>query len=559
MKNAFFRLLRGEHRIPAGYFCLALSVVLATVYNIPFWRETIAARGGVTPGSVLFLASFWVLITALLNVFITAFCAKFILRPIAILLVVSASIALYFIWAYGVMIDRPMIENVLQTNAEEIRDLLSPTAFTFVSLTGLLPAYLIARMRIAYLPFVRQLSLNVLNITASLVVSAAVIFSLYGDLASISQNHRHLRSLLIPSNYVYPLISHIMRSGRVDGPLMSVGADAVKAASWQAHKRRSVTVLVLGETARAMNFGIYGYPRDTTPSLRRKNIIAFDRFYSCGTSTAVSLPCMFSMAPHSHSGRETRGRENILDIISRSGIKVIWRDNNSGCKEVCSRVRFEDLSTLKTETDCNTEECYDEILLNGLNTIIQQSNDDLFIVLHQKGSHGPAYYKRVPERFKLFKPMCNDNELKHCSPEEIVSAYDNTILYTDYILGRVIETLKPWESLYDTAMLYVSDHGESLGERRLYLHGTPYALAPEEQIHIPFLIWLSEEYKSDFGINEQCLKQRTSRMYGHENLFHSLLGMLDISTVDYNPNLDIFAGCTVRRDAQTVVRSNGLD
>jgi lipid A ethanolaminephosphotransferase len=407
----------------------------------------------------------------------------------------------------------------------------------------LVPAFLIARIKITYHGFIKQLLLNLCNVAASLIVSAAIIFAFYEDFASISQNHRDLRSLLIPSSYIHSTIAYFRRHPALAGPLIPVGVDAAKAASWNTHARKSVTVLVVGETARAANFGFYGYARDTTPALEQENIIAFGHFYSCGTSTAVSLPCMFSMLTRKGFNKpEALQHENVLDVIARSGIPVIWRDNNSGCKGVCDRVEFEELSTLGTES-CNTEECYDEVLLTGLETMIDQSDHDLFIVLHQKGSHGPAYYKRVPREFEQFEPVCKDPQLKNCAQQEIINAYDNTILYTDHVLSRVVGILKSREMQYDTAMLYVSDHGESLGEKNIYLHGTPYAFAPEEQIHIPFLIWLSESYKSDFGINEQCLRQKADGSYSHDNLFHSLLGMLNISTADYDKSLDIFADC----------------
>jgi lipid A ethanolaminephosphotransferase len=542
LKNALFRLMRGHYRVQAGPFCLILSIILATLYNIPFWKSVIAVESGAhSPANILFLTSFWVLITALLNILINIFCAKFILKPVAIFIVLSASIALYFIYAYGVMIDRFMIENVIETDMNEIRDLLNPEIFVFVFLAGLIPALLIAKIKITYYGFVKQLSLNLLNMAASLIVSVAIMFAFYADFASISQNHRYLRSLLIPSSYLNSTAAYFRHQPALAGPLIAVGADAAKAVSWDMHARKSVTVLVVGETARARNFGFYGYTRDTTPSLEREDIIAFKEFYSCGTSTAVSLPCMFSILTRKGFNKsEALRHENVLDIISRSGIQVIWRDNNSGCKGVCDRVEFQDFSRLETGS-CNSEECYDEVLLTDLGSMIDQLDHDLFIVLHQKGSHGPAYYKRVPEEFERFGPACKDPQLKNCTQQEIVNAYDNSILYTDHVLNRIIDFLKSRERQYDTALIYVSDHGESLGEGNLYLHGAPYALAPEEQTHIPFFIWLSEGYISDFELNEKCLRQKSDEMYSHDNLFHSLLGLLDIVTADYDKNLDITA------------------
>ncbi len=548
-QNALFSM-------PAGYLCFILSAVLVTLYNIPFWKALIATQGGPGLRNTLFLISFWILLTALLNVLLNIFCLQFVMRPIAILIVVSSSIALYFIQAYGVMIDPSMIENVAETDIREIRDLLNPGIFTFVILTGLLPALVIARIRIVYKGFIRQLALNLLNIAASLVVAAIILFSCYEDYASLSQNHRYLRSMLVPSSYLHSTAAYFGKRLKATGPLIPVGADAAKAVSWTMHRRRSVTILVIGETARAKNFGLYGYTRDTTPQLARENIIAFENFHACGTSTAISLPCMFSVLTRAGFGKaKALSRENILDVIARSGMRVIWRDNNSGCKGVCDRVEYKDLSR---HEGCDGGECYDEILLEGLEVIIDRAERDLFIVLHQKGSHGPAYYKRVPEAFRRFTPVCNDGELKNCPGSDIVNAYDNTILYTDHVLARIIGLLQNRESRYDTALLYVSDHGESLGEKNLYLHGTPYLLAPEEQIHIPFLLWLSPAYAEDFGIDAQCLRQKTAEPYSHDNLFHSLLGMLDIATADYKKSLDIFADCHQRNPGIKVTAATAV-
>ncbi|HEX5057574.1 MAG TPA: phosphoethanolamine--lipid A transferase, partial [Gammaproteobacteria bacterium] len=523
------RLSDGRFRIQAQYFCLALSILLVTLYNFPFWRHVIATRGGISRGDIAFLLSLWLLLVALTHAFISLLCAKFVLRPAAIVLVLSASIALYFIHGYGILIDPSMIENVAETDPAEVRDLLNPGIFVFVLLTGLLPALLITRVRIVYRGVIRQLALNLLNMAAGLIVASIILFGFYEDYASLSQNHRDLRFLLLPSSYIHSTFVYIRSRADDDTALITVGADAAQAPAWSAHARRSVTVLVVGETARAANFGIYGYGRNTTPELAKENLIGFNRVHSCGTSTAVSLPCMFSnLTRREFEKAEALRRENLLDVVSRAGLRVVWRDNDSGCKDVCDRIEYEDLSMPRADALCNSEECYDEILLQGLDELIDRSERDLLIVLHQKGSHGPAYYKRVPGRFRRFTPVCADSDLKHCSTEEIVNAYDNTILYTDYFLGRLLGMLKQRATRKDTALLYLSDHGESLGEDNLYLHGTPYLFAPEEQTHVPFLVWLSQSYAQDFGIDSQCLRQKAGGDYSHDNLFHSLLGMLDI-------------------------------
>jgi lipid A ethanolaminephosphotransferase len=342
LKNVF---LSGQWRIRSEYFCLALSILLVTLYNFPFWKGVIAVRGGAGPGDIPFLLSFWLLLVALLYGFLSLFCAKFILRPLAVALILSTSIALYFIHSYGILIDPSMVENVVETDPAEVRDLLSPGIFIFVLLTGLVPAFLITRVRIVYRGFVRQLLLNLLNMAAGLAVASVILFNFYEDFASFSQNHRELRFVLLPSSYIHSTISYMRSRAHSSAALIPVGADAAKAATWSAHARRSVTVLVVGETARAANFGMYGYGRNTTPELAKENIITFSRVHSCGTSTAVSLPCMFSILTRQKFDKaEALRRENVLDVISRAGVQVVWRDNNSGCKGVCDRVEYADFS-----------------------------------------------------------------------------------------------------------------------------------------------------------------------------------------------------------------------
>jgi lipid A ethanolaminephosphotransferase len=201
------------------------------------------------------------------------------------------------------------------------------------------------------------------------------------------------------------------------------------------------------------------------------------------------------------------------------------------------------MATLTVPEFCNDKECFDEILLQGLQEKIAAFKNDSVIVLYQKGSHDPAYYQRSPQAFKKFTPECRSNQIYDCPREQVINAYDNSILYTDYFLTQVIHFLQKNAEQYNTALLYMSDHGESLGENGIYLHGLPYKFAPDEQTHIPFILWLSPEFASGFNIDSECLKQRSTEAYSHDNLFHSVLGMLDIQTGEYDAELDIFNAC----------------
>jgi lipid A ethanolaminephosphotransferase len=245
------------------------------------------------------------------------------------------------------------------------------------------------------------------------------------------------------------------------------------------------------------------------------------------------------------SKNKANNSENILDFIANSGFSVQWRDNNTGCKGICERVDFIDLTQIKNNSLCITGECFDEILLKDLRQQIIDNPNNQVIVMHQKGSHGPAYYLRYPEEFKQFIPVCATNKLQNCDPKDINNAYDNTILYTDHVVDQVIEELKQLPSDYNTALVYISDHGESLGENNIYLHGTPYFMAPEAQTHVPFLLWFSNKFMKNFNLNTDCLNKKTKLSFSHDNLFHSMLGLLDLETSYYQPEMDIFASCRV--------------
>jgi len=243
---------------------------------------------------------------------------------------------------------------------------------------------------------------------------------------------------------------------------------------------------------------------------------------------------------------KARHQEGLLDVLSHAGFEVVWLDNNSGCKGVCDRVKSVDLSSPGAgNPHCSGQECYDEGLLAPLPDLIRRSGKDLVIILHQKGSHGPAYAKRYPQGFGRFGPACDTVELERCARDSIVAAYDNTILYTDHVLGETINLLRKAEQEegVDTAMLYFSDHGESLGEGNMYLHGAPYFLAPREQTHVPMILWMSKGFGERFRLEPTCLQARKDQALSHDNIFHSVLGMLDVDTAVLNPKLDIFHAC----------------
>ncbi|MDD2369096.1 MAG: sulfatase-like hydrolase/transferase, partial [Sulfuricurvum sp.] len=295
--------------------------------------------------------------------------------------------------------------------------------------------------------------------------------------------------------------------------------------------------LVVGEAVRWDHFGLNGYARDTTPQLRKEDIINFTQFTSCGTETAVSVPCMFSPFGREHYEKEQAlHTENVLDVLKRAGVNVLWRENNSDSKGVAKRVQFEDYQTSEKNTMCEDGECRDEGMLVGLQEYIDaHPKGDIVIILHQMGNHGPAYYKRYPKSFEKYTPVCKTNQLEQCSKDEITNAYDNTILYTDTFLSKVIGLLKTNDKDFATGMFYLSDHGESLGENGLYLHGFPYSIAPEAQKHVPAVMWFGKHSTIDKAQMAASAKEAHSQ----DSLFHTLLGFMDVNTSVYQPELDL--------------------
>jgi lipid A ethanolaminephosphotransferase len=303
---------------------------------------------------------------------------------------------------------------------------------------------------------------------------------------------------------------------------------------------------VVGETARAANFSMLGYPRETNPELAKSDVVAFTDVSSCGTSTEVSVPCMFSPFGREHyDARRIRHSEGLLDVLERAGYTVKWLDNQSGCKGVCqgSGIQYEKMEPGLAPDLCDSTECHDGILVRRLQQELAQVRTNTVFVLHMMGNHGPAYFKRYPREFRRFLPDCGTAELRNCSRAEVVNAYDNAILYTDHVLAGVVRTLAQDARRLDSAMIYVSDHGESLGENGLYLHGIPYAIAPEWQTHVPMFVWVSRQITASGDVDVRCLRGRAHAELSHDNLFHSVLGLLDVDTRAYQPSLDIFDGC----------------
>jgi lipid A ethanolaminephosphotransferase len=420
---------------------------------------------------------------------------------------------------YGVIVDTVMLDNILQTNPQEFAGLLTFKLMIYTVLLGLVPAWLVLR----YSPSIKMNKavllgkLKLSGLLLLLVVIAVAPFTAH--YASFIREHKVARMYANPTFFSYSVIKYLVlatQSSEVK-TLTPVAQDAVEV---DAHHHHELIIMVVGETARADRFSLNGYQRLTNPRLQKEDVVSLRNVSSCGTSTGVSVPCMFSVLGRKEFDKEkAKHMENALDVLSDNGVEILWRDNNSDSKDVATRMRYEDFKTPTFNTVCDAE-CRDVGMLKGLDQFIaSKKGKDILIVLHQMGNHGPEYYRRYPKAFEQFTPTCKSGELSTCTQQEVDNAYDNAILYTDYFLSEVIRFLRQYDNSYETAMLYVSDHGESLGEHGFYLHAAPYMIAPQEQTHVPAIVWMGKHF--DYNLDQ--LRPFQDYPFSHDDVFCSLL------------------------------------
>lgn len=523
---------------------LLTSLYILALCNSTFWSKAWDYSGQ----DKLFLVGLAVFLFFTLNALIGSFAYKYMLKPVAILFVVVAGASAYFADNFGTIIDRGMIRNALATEHSEASELITSSLIIHMALYVILPVALLLWVKIRFEGFKKTYFQNVAFVSISIVVIVAIVLPNFSSYASIARNHRDLVKNLHPSQPLFALAQVSVR-GLSDQKrtMVSIGDDAVfdEDEEEKYKKKPKLTVMVLGETARANSFSLNGYERETNPQLQKLNIFNFENVRSCGTATIVSVPCMFShFGMDNYSASEAKYTENVLDIISKAGVRVAWFNNNTGSKGQADRVYYEDIRVRKDSNYCTESACFDEALVQRMKEYVDDLDvKDTLIVLHQLGSHGPSYYKRVPQELKKFLPECGTAELNKCTQQEIINAYDNTIYYTDYVLAKVIAYLKSKSGKYDTSMLYVSDHGESTGEYGLYLHGMPYALAPDEQTHVPFIAWMSDAIIKQEEIDRGCMETISKRDMSQDNFFHTLLELVEVDTKEYNPKLDVFNEC----------------
>lgn len=529
-------------------FTLLLSVYWAVTANRPMFAAALADRRTDDPATWAFLAALSAALVALnvgvLNL-VALLAGRRGFKPVVALLMVITALAAHYMARYGVYLDATMLRNVLHTQPGEARELLGVSLLWHVLLYAGVPMLV---MWWWPKPAPRWRS-HAGGALAGLLVAAfalvVAVLAMFQPFAALMRNHKEVRYLLTPANVLYStgrVLASDTRSAVV--ARQPIGLDAAPGPRMLARKKPMLLVVVVGETARAANWGLNGYERQTTPKLATLPVINFRHVTSCGTNTETSLPCMFApVGRRDYDEATIRGQQSLLHVLARAGVQVSWRDNQSGCKGVCDGLPVEQVREINPTAWCRGDHCLDEGLLDGMDRRLATASGTQVWVLHQLGNHGPSYFRRYPPAFARFVPACNEDDLARCSRQGIVNAYDNALLYTDHVLATLIERLQAGAATVDTAMVYVSDHGESLGENRLYLHGIPYAIAPEVQTRVPMVMWMSDGFRQTGGIDTGCLARRAAEPATHDHLFHTVLGLVDVRTRLYEPVWDLASGC----------------
>ena len=526
-----------------------LALWLALVGNLALWRELWRIGGGASALLVALGISVFVFTATVALLSLTAWGRWW--KAVWVAILVAAGVAQHFMLTYGVVMDTAMLANTMQTDPREVRDLIGWAFAGNLLLVVALPAILVVLVPVRRTLWWPQFWKNAALFVGAVAATLVSMFAMYGPVAPLVRNNMHLRYIVNPigglSSAAWIAVAPLLKKS---DRLVPITAGVALGPSYAAQVRPPLLVIVVGETARADHFGLNGYPRDTTPELAALQVLSFRDVRSCGTDTRDSVPCMFSPLGKAAFEKRKAEHENLLDLLQAAGLAVLWLDNQAGCKEVCARVPTASTSDLEGDAAaglCGDGECFDDAMLVGLDARIARLPEErrrrgIVLVMHQMGSHGPAYSRRSPPALKRFLPECTNTTLGRCDPAQLINAYDNTIATTDHFLAATIAWLKG-RTGFSTALLYMSDHGESLGELGIFLHGLPYRIAPDVQKRVPFVAWLGHSLEARRGIDADCLRGRLDTPLSHDNLYHTALGLLDVATPTYQAAFDAFAPC----------------
>lgn len=526
---------------------IVLAFYYAIVVNIPLYNDFYKILSGLNNVHISFIIAIPLFIFLLNSIIFSVFSWPYIGKPIFALLLITSSMVSYVMLFYGINVDYGMIENAFETDVSEAASYLNLHSFTWVTITGVIPAILVALVPMKPGLGLLKKAISIITLFALLLF---LLFFTYKDFSAVGRNNSYLKKMILPGYYVYSTY-HYVRDTYFSTPMTfkHIGEDAkivVKNADPKVNEKPTLFFFILGETARSQNYALNGYAKNTNPYTEKQDVISFQSVHSCGTATAVSVPCMFSQqGRHDYDKQRSYNQDNALDILQRAGVSLLWKENDGGDKEVAKRIPKVQIDRSQDNQFCNGGTCLDMALLQGLDSEINaMKGNEKLVVMHLMGSHGPTYYLRYPKAQQKFLPDCQSSEIENCSTDQIVNTYDNTIVYTDYVVSQAIDKLKALSNQYNTALLYLSDHGESLGENGLYLHGVPYAVAPDFQTTVPLILWMSDGFKKSKNIDESCLKKAAKNGdFSQDYVFSSLLGIMDVQTTAYDKNLDIYQAC----------------
>ena len=489
------------------------------LYNIPFF-DFVVANSNDDAGGRLLLASLVAVMLALnfmmayLTVFVMRTCGRILL---AILALINAT-AVYFIHTYSVIIDATAIENVFNTRYSEASGFFNWSLWLFIFALGVLPALFCLFQPVVY----GKAKKLAAYCGGALAIVLAVASMNIGQTLWISQHDTELGGLLQPWSY-------LVNTVRVISSNHDEQAEETRLPDGRiADDEKAVVVLVIGESARKANFQLYGYQRPTNPLLSKQAGLKVYQATSCATYTTAGTKAIL----------EPKNSDELYELLPnyafRTGVDVAWRTSNWGEPPIHIDEYLTDTELAGLYPDENAD--FDGILFKGLRERIASSKKNkVLIVLHTSTSHGPKYADKYPKEFEVFKPVARSVEEGEANVNLLVNAYDNTILYTDYLLDGLINTLRSLDG-WHSAMIFISDHGESLGENKIFMHGLPMRLAPKVQFEIPFLVWTSENFRDYKSHSEQSLPAILEQHY----VFHSVLNLLSIQSPAYNKDFDIF-------------------
>ena len=515
-------------RRPVSLFAFSCIVSIWTllVYNIPFFNY-VSDNSNESVGGRIFLLASVVVIMLVLNFMMTylvMFLMRFVGRILLAILSIINATAVYFIFTYSVIIDATTIENVFNTRYSEASGFFSLPLWLFIIAFGLLPAIWCLLQPVDYgkakkLGVCCGSSLVIILVVASMNISQTLW---------ISQHDTELGGLLQPWSY-------LVNTGRVISFSQEEQAEEIKLPDGTiADNEKAVVVLVIGESSRKANFQLYGYQRNTNPLLSKQEGLKVYEATSCATYTTAGTKAIL----------EPQDSGDLYELLPnyafRTGVDVSWRSSNWGEPPIHID---EYLTNEELGEKYPDENIYnDAILLKGLRERIESSpKNKVLIVLHTSTSHGPKYADKYPKEFEVYKPVAKNVEEGQKSVGLLINAYDNTILYTDFLVDSLINMLRSMTD-WNSAMIFISDHGESLGENKMFMHGLPMKLAPKVQYEIPFLVWTSDHFRDykPISTEKDAPEGQLPAVLDQHYVFHSVLNLLSIQSPAYNKDYDIF-------------------